>query len=320
MTNLDNQTGVFFKFADQDVWSIRPNFNSWDFVELFYPNYDGSSLIALSNDMAALISEDMDRETFNKNNKEYADWFLSAIKQESDRILSGIFNQAHEHYDVLKAAGTIQTKMGWKRKLDLEGVQKIYISLANIRKQLDFIKLDVSDEFISNCMRVEYLGRPLVDGIEYEIADNRIRIDSPHTNYINITRHEKISLENILSMINEMDAIRKADRRIKVKGISTIRKRVKDAYKLYLIDWEVYNEAFNKCIVLAKQVEREGVHYGTSDDAVLEEIIKSRFIIDRLGYGGTNYSTMLELNNSVKSALNACRTIDIDCLKIKINI
>lgn len=151
MTNLDNQTGVFFKFADQDVWSIRPNFNSWDFVELFYPNYDGSSLIALSNDMAALISEDMDRETFNKNNKEYADWFLSAIKQESDRILSGIFNQAHEHYDVLKAAGTIQTKMRWKRKLYLEGVQKIYVGsevcMAETLASISATGLSLEDAF-----------------------------------------------------------------------------------------------------------------------------------------------------------------------------
>ena len=201
--------------------------------------------------------------------------------------------------------------------IGLMKARKVFVNIANVRTQLDFIKLEVSDEFISKCMRVEYLGRPLVDGIEYEITDNKIKIVCPHTSYINITRHEKISLDSILSMLNEIDKIRKADKRIKVKGISTIRKRVKDAYKLYLIDWEVYNEAFNKCMSLAKQVEREGVHYGTIDDAVLEEIIKTRFVIDRLGYGGTNYSTMLGLNNSVKGALNACRAIDIDCLKME---
>lgn len=204
--------------------------------------------------------------------------------------------------------------------IGLMKARKVFVNLANIRAQLDFIKLDVSDEFINKCMRVEYLGRPLVEDVEYTIGDKEIRIDCPHTNYINITRHEKISLGSILSMIDEIDTTRKADKRIKVKGISTIRKRFKDAYKLYLIDWEVYNEAFNKCIVLAKQVEREGVHYGTCDDAVLEEIIETRFVIDRLGCGGTNYSTMLGLNNSVKGALNACRAIDIDCLKMEVGL
>ena len=198
--------------------------------------------------------------------------------------------------------------------------RRIYVNIANIRTQLDFIKLNVSDEFICKCMRVEYLARPLVEGVEYNVADNRIKIDCPHTRYINITRQTKLELSNILDAINEIDAIRKADKRIKVKGISTVRKRVKDAYKLYLIDWGVYDETFNKCIALAKQVEREGLHYGTSDDIVLKALNEERFIIDRLGYGGTNYSTMLDLNNSVKGALDRCRMIDIDCLKMGVGI
>ena len=197
---------------------------------------------------------------------------------------------------------------------------KVYATLTSIRAQLDFIKLDVSDEFISKCMRLEYLSRPLVDDVEYTISNDRVRIDCPHSNYINITRHEKISLDSILSMINEIDTIRKADKRIKIKGISTIRKRVKDAYKLYLVDWSVYNESFNKCTELAKQVEREGLHLGISDDTVLRELTESSFIIDRLGYGGTNYSTMLDLNYSVKSALDGCRTIESDCLKIEVGV
>lgn len=165
-----------------------------------------------------------------------------------------------------------------------------------------------------------YLHKELIPNVEYVINDNKVQITSPSTNYINITRHKKISLDSILSMTNEMDKMRKADKRIKVRGISTIRKRVKDAYKLYLIDWEVYNEAFNKCIVLAKQVEREGLHYGTSDDSVLKALNEERFIIERLGYGGTNYSTMLELNNSIKGVLNACRMIGTDCLKMEVGI
>lgn len=49
--------------------------------------------------------------------------------------------------------------------------------------------------------REEYLKRPLVEDVVYEISENRIRIASPHTIFIEITKSDIIPLSEVEHML-----------------------------------------------------------------------------------------------------------------------
>ena len=57
--------------------------------------------------------------------------------------------------------------------------------------------------------RKEYLQRPLIEDVVYEITDNLIRVSNSNTLFINLTKRNRIQLAEVEKLFREIRKIAK---------------------------------------------------------------------------------------------------------------
>lgn len=116
----------------------------------------------------------------------------------------------------------------------------------------------------------EYLKRPLVKDIKYEIDKNRIYIISESTGFFNCTRMKGLKQEDILSKYSEV--IKKCRTMgIKIKYSFGFKKFVLNNWSQYIKEIQKYNKMFDIFCEKVKELLIRGIHVGFSDDEYLKE-------------------------------------------------
>lgn len=116
----------------------------------------------------------------------------------------------------------------------------------------------------------EYLKRPLVKDIKYEIDKNRIYIVSESTGFFNCIRMKALKQEEVLSKYSEL--IKKCrSKGIKIKYSFGFKKFVLNNWMAYTRDMQKYNKIFDSLYKKTKELSIRGVHIGFSDDEYLKE-------------------------------------------------
>lgn len=145
----------------------------------------------------------------------------------------------------------------------------------------------------------EYLNRQLIDGVDYDITEDRIRIENVNTTWISIKRPEKIDKESVILMHKNICRTAK-NKGIKISYKNKYKKFITENWQQYEKEFDHYNKIFNKIIPVAEQIKKRGIHIGCVDDDILNkmEILKSEF--NKMFYGNTTISKMQDITFKIK--------------------
>lgn len=161
----------------------------------------------------------------------------------------------------------------------------------------------------------EYLSRPLVEDVTFEIGPTRISIHSPHTIYIGVTLPKRYQRDRLL------ETYRRVLRAAKSKGIQVrygrhFSRTIKDRWAEYEAACEEMESLFRRLIEQAKRVQTRGIHYGSVDDMELSRLQKLYSEFNPYTYG-TNVTSIMasisygldELNRALSQASPQCDII-----------
>ena len=84
--------------------------------------------------------------------------------------------------------------------------------------------------------RQEYLNRPLIKDVIFDIRDNRVLVQGPGTTFIQAHRREKVLLSTVEHQFLQLKKIAKNNRNVKLKGVSKFLPAVRKLYPGYCRD------------------------------------------------------------------------------------
>lgn len=122
----------------------------------------------------------------------------------------------------------------------------------------------------------EYLSRPVIE-TTYRITDNEVYVVSEKgcTSYANIHKLERILKEDVLNLYSEVIKMAKA-KGVKISYKNHYKRKINENWERYRDELIYYNDVFDKTRDKFKEVEKRGLHSGTTDDIVLREALDLR--------------------------------------------
>lgn len=151
--------------------------------------------------------------------------------------------------------------------------------------------------------RKEYLQRPLIEDVVYEITDNLIRVSNSNTLFINLTKRNRIQLVEVEKLFRELRKIAKNNPRLKLKGVTKFLPTMRELYPEYCKSVSLIEKNFSEISELFRQIKTDGLHRGCCDDDLLNQVYTKRFEIERQHYGNSPYSRFVRCYTNLKSAL-----------------
>lgn len=149
----------------------------------------------------------------------------------------------------------------------------------------------------------EYLSRPLLENVNFDITQDWVIVHSDHTSYSNIQRAKPLNKDYML------DLYKRVVSEAKSQGVTVSRKNgykkfIEDNWSDYKEEYRKYNLIFDKVIEDFREVQKRGLHSGTTDDIVLSKALKTRNDYMTLYYRTTLSSKMHDIKNQLESQLN----------------
>lgn len=131
-----------------------------------------------------------------------------------------------------------------------------------------------------------YLARPLVEGVTYEISDTDIAIQSPHTCYVRCKLPRRWDKDTLLLQYSGVLAAAKAHG-VKISYTLHIRRRIQELWPEYEAACAEREKLFARLGALAREVQARGIHYGTADDKTLSAVQEVSERLASYDYCGT---------------------------------
>lgn len=147
--------------------------------------------------------------------------------------------------------------------------------------------------------RDEYLQRPLIEGVVYQIDNKMIRIWNDCTTFIQIHNCRKVTLQEVQANFRQLQQEAKASGKVKLKGSTKFLPAVRQLYPAYCASCDNIERLFAELTELVRQIERDGIHVGCSDDELLEAAMGKQNEIARYYYRNTDYSRFLDYNDRI---------------------
>lgn len=144
--------------------------------------------------------------------------------------------------------------------------------------------------------REEYLQRPLIEGVVYQIDNKTIRIWNDCTTFIQIHNCRKVTLQEVQANFRQLQQETKASGKVKLKGSTELLPAVRQLYQAYCACCDNIERIFSELTELVLRIERDGIHAGCSDDELLEAATGKQNEITRYYYRNTDYSRFLNYN------------------------
>lgn len=158
--------------------------------------------------------------------------------------------------------------------------------------------------------REEYLKRPLVEDVVYEISENKIRISSPHTIFIEIIKPDIISLTEMEQMFRKLKKAVKEKKNVTMKGVTKFLPTVRELYKEYLQAIETIRKNFTEAYQLSQQIKVDGIHIGCLDDEVMLKLLEKQNEIVKQHYRGTVFSEFTDYYHKIKHVYQDIQEIE----------
>ena len=152
----------------------------------------------------------------------------------------------------------------------------------------------------------EYLSKPVLPNMKYEITDNRIYIANENTVFIQANNIEKFRQEDILDKYKELLAVCKKNG-VKISYTNKYKSYLLDIWPRYVKDVEDYKKFYNELKKKAEIVKKRGIHYGCSDDIALKDMTEFSYNLNSYQYRVSSISQVTEIYNTI---INHIRNIN----------
>lgn len=127
-------------------------------------------------------------------------------------------------------------------------------------------------------MTIEYLNRPLVEDVSYEISEDRISIRCPHTIFYDNILPKRCDKDAMLDQYRRVLQIAKAQN-VKISYSRHIRRTIQERWHDYVTGRERQEQLFQELREIVSKIQQRGIHRGYSDD---EEIKKANKVAAEL--------------------------------------
>ena len=151
--------------------------------------------------------------------------------------------------------------------------------------------------------RQEYLNRPLIKDVIFDIRDNRVLVQGPGTTFIQAHRREKVLLSTVEHQFLQLKKIAKNNRNVKLKGVSKFLPAVRKLYPGYCRAIDEMNDNFSQIVEISLKLNIDGIHMGCNEDALLKLADSKGYAISKLCYRNGEYSRYLDYCKKVKDSV-----------------
>lgn len=151
--------------------------------------------------------------------------------------------------------------------------------------------------------RQEYLERPLIEGVLFEITGDWVRVHCPHAIYIEKHRREVIPFTEVEHLYKQLVEAAKNDPRLKLKGARKFLPALRGLYPQYCEAVHAMNRLFSELVAIAVELRSDGIHSGCRDDELLEEANKKESAMRKFRNRDTAYSRFLDHYNFLQQCL-----------------
>lgn len=152
--------------------------------------------------------------------------------------------------------------------------------------------------------RDEYLARPLIEQVTYDIGEECIRVFCPHTLFLDVHRCKTISLSEVEQSFRELkSAVQNSNGVVRLKGVTKFLPLVRSLYPAYFDSCLAIDEAFSELVGMVRQIEIDGIHFGCCDDELLNSALEKQNIIYRQHYRNTDFSRFSDCYHKVEHML-----------------
>jgi hypothetical protein len=149
----------------------------------------------------------------------------------------------------------------------------------------------------------EYLQRPLLQDVEYIITPDDVRIDCPHTKYVQVRKFQSVDKKEVMGLYLRVRELAKRHS----AGISYrnhYRKGIQDYGDACLACCNIAQHVFDQVITEAENVRARGLHFGTRDDEALEQLQSTCAEYEKIFWQDSAYSKLSAIKHSLEEYLH----------------
>ena len=147
--------------------------------------------------------------------------------------------------------------------------------------------------------RTEYLQRPQIEGVVYEITTEMIRVACDHSLFIHIRNCRRVTLEEVQRYFQELKQTTAASGKVKLKGMTKFMPTVRKLYPSYCTICDRIEKLYAELTELVRQIQQDGIHTGCSNDELLEAAVRKQNEISRYYWSNSDYSRFLSYHDNV---------------------
>jgi predicted acyltransferase (DUF342 family) len=130
---------------------------------------------------------------------------------------------------------------------------------------------------------MEYLERPLIEGQEFIITDELIKVTTPSTIHAHIRKIMLIERSEVNKLYTAVVKAAK-ERGVKIGYSYRIKRDIIGKYNEYLTAIGQAQSIFKQAVQQAKVVKERGLHNGTSDDMELRKLHEICWAFEKFGH------------------------------------
>lgn len=168
--------------------------------------------------------------------------------------------------------------------------------------------------------RTEYLQRPLIEGVVYEITPDMIRVACDHTLFIQVRNCRRETLEEVQRQFQELKQTAAASGKVRLKGVTKFMPAVRKLYPSYCAACDRIEKLYAELTELVRQIRQDGIHRGCNNDELLEAAIQRQNEISRHYWRNSDYSRFLSYYNTILSILRGKLWEQADVVKCTLPI
>nr|WP_195461771.1 hypothetical protein [Alistipes sp. D31t1_170403_E11] len=151
--------------------------------------------------------------------------------------------------------------------------------------------------------REEYLQRPSIEGVVYKIDKNEIRVQNDCTLFIQIRNCRKVTLQEVQARFRQLKQEASASEKFKLKGTTKFMPAVRELYPAYRASCDDIERLFAELTEFVQRIKLDGIHYGCSDDELLEAATQRQNEISKYYWRNSAYSRFLTYDKCIRNAM-----------------
>lgn len=149
---------------------------------------------------------------------------------------------------------------------------------------------------------LEYLKKPIIEGIKYELTDEKLVISNENTCFLNVCNVDKFRQEDLLNLYKELLSLCRKNN-VKVSYKNGYKKFIQNRWSDYVDMIRSYKKIYEEVKQKAFIVKKKGIRIGYGDDVYLMDMCKTSYKLNPYWYRDSVISQMNEVYSTLKRYL-----------------